>query len=178
MKPDQKGNFGVLAIFTVILLVALTGASVYFWQNYEKEKALKTVEVKTEEKTEEKTETPTPAPTPTPAEESKAPVVVFTPNGLFTAEERAELQTKFINPFLDWNKEINQVTVSIEIEKPYPAIAGYKYKVGYINEGGGNGGFLYGTSTPLEWWLPECLGGCNFSAEFKAKYPEIAAQVD
>ena len=57
MKPDQKGNFGVLAIFTVILLVALTGASVYFWQNYEKEKALKTVEVKTEEKTEEKTET-------------------------------------------------------------------------------------------------------------------------
>src|SRR3972149_974331 len=77
MKPDQKGNFGVLAIFTVILLVALTGASVYFWQNYEKEKALKTVEVKTEEKTEEKTETPTPAPPPTPAEESKAPVVVF-----------------------------------------------------------------------------------------------------
>jgi len=108
MKPDQKGNFGVLAIFTVILLVALTGASVYFWQNYEKEKALKTVEVKTEEKTEEKTETPTPAPTPTPAEESKAPVVVFTPNGLFTAEERAELQTKFINPFL--------VNISVSLE--------------------------------------------------------------
>lgn len=181
MKRSQKGESNILVFFLALILIVLTGLTVYFWQNYEKEKALNAIKTsisntnatpkntQQEEKDETKTET-------APVAE-KSPVVVYTPNGLFNVAEITELQKKLIDPFTDWNRDNSQNSVSISVEKPYPAIAGYQYKVTYINEGGGNGGFLYGTSTPLEWWLPECLGSCSFSAEFKAKYPEIVAKM-
>lgn len=189
---QQKGNSNAVLTLLVLLLVTLTGVAVYFWQNYEKEKALndlkndltstkttgtgemKKATLPTEPTTPEKKE-------PTPIKvEAKKPVIVYTPNGLFTATEIKELEKKFVNPFIDWNVDNETTTVSITVEKPSPDIPGYKYNVAYINEGGGNGGFLYGTTTPLEWWLPECMApvGCNFTAEFKAKYPEIISIVN
>lgn len=185
---SQKGISSIITVILVLVIVGLTGVSVYFWQNYEKVKALneyisankpvaenlpKTTGA--DKKTDEKPIAP--APTPTPNQDNKnTPVVVYSPNGQFTAQEILELKNRFIQPFTDWNADNKISTVSIEIEKPNPPISGYKYKVSYINQGGSNGGFLYGTSTPLEWWLPECLNGCKFTENFKAKYPEIVAK--
>jgi hypothetical protein len=180
-QNSQKGSSGILVVFLVLVLIALTGVTVYFWQNYEKEKALNALRMSTSNESGKANITP-PVDTnvtivTAPATQEKTPVVVYSPNGLFNQAETAEIKKKLIDPFTDWNIDNKITVVSIMIEKPTPAIAGYKYKVTYIAEGGVSGGFLFGTSTPLEWWLPECLGGCSFSADFKAKYPEIVAKM-
>lgn len=167
MNRSQKGESNVLVFFLALVLIALSSSTLYFWQNYEKERLANAIRNST-------------AARDTPArviESKKVPVVIYTPDGLFTEDEIVEINKKFIKPFLDWNSGNSQNTLSISVEKPYPAIADYQYRVTYINEGGGNGGFLYGTTTPLEWWLPECLDSCSFSAEFEAKYPEIVAKM-
>ena len=107
------------------------------------------------------------------------PVVVYAPGGLFTPAEKEEVEDKMANPFNDFNLENDTQYLTIHVEKfdPLPA-HGYKYNVTAISKTGVNTGFLYGQSTPLEWWLPECMDSCNLSAEFVAKYPEIAAQVE
>ena len=167
MKRPQKGESNILLFFLALILIALTGLTVYFWQNYEKEKAINALK-KSISAVDISTKI---------IETKRAPVVVYIPNGLFTEDEIVEINKKFVKPFIDWNSDNNQNSVSISVEKPYTAITGYQYKVTYINEGGGNGGFLYGTTTPLEWWLPECLDSCSFSAEFEAKYPDIVAKM-
>lgn len=176
-RNNQKGSSAVLTIILVILVIALTGLVVFFWQSYEKERELNLsrLAAPAEAGTNKTSGVATPASAPTATK--RPTVVVYTPNGLFNEAEITELKTKYINPFTDWNTDNNIATVSITVEKPYPAISGYKYKVNYINEDASSGGFLYGTTTPLEWWLPECLGGCNFSDSFKAKYTEIVAKL-
>lgn len=31
------------------------------------------------------------------------------------------------------------------------------------------------SSGPVDWWIPECMGPCSLSDEFRAAYPEIVA---
>lgn len=112
------------------------------------------------------------------ASAQKKPVVVYIPAGNFTDVEKTELELKLVNPLTDWNIEQKRPAVSISVEKYQEPVAGYVYKVNYINEDGTNGGLLFGAISPLEWWLPECMDGCNLSPEFVAKYPEIAKQVE
>lgn len=178
MKTDQKGNLGILTVLAVVLLVVLSGTSVYFWQKYEQTRNQPgaTEELSYKEALEmDMVDEETPA---TSEADEETVVVVYTPGGLFSEAEKSEIDAKFVNPFIDWSNDIEQYPVSVEIEKPAAPVAGYRYEFTYINQGGGNGGFLFGTQTPLEWWIPTCMGGCNLSAEFIAKYPEIAAQVD
>jgi len=169
--------------------MVLTGIAVYFWQNYEKLKSANlnnkiSTDVQNKGLDEAKKpvennipSTSTPSPTATPSNETKAEVV-FTPSGIFTEAERSQLYKKLIDPFLDFQKDTTIQTLTFQIEKKDPPVAGYKYSVNYINKGGSNGGLLYGQSTPLEWWLPECLNGCNFSDSFKENYPEIVDQLE
>ncbi len=102
------------------------------------------------------------------------PVTVFTPGGLFTDAEKSQLKNKLIDPFFDFQNstELNYIVMTIEKYNPTPA-HGYKYEVQGITKSGAYQSFLFGQATPLEWWLPECMGGCNFTPEFEAKYPEI-----
>ena len=102
------------------------------------------------------------------------PVVVYSPGGLFTDEEKTELEDKMVNPYFDYKNENELIFVSMLIEKYDPVPAhGYKYKVQVLGIPQLDEGFLFGQSDPLEWWVPECLGGCNFSDEFSEMYPEI-----
>ena len=55
---------------------------------------------------------------------------------------------------------------------------GYKYTVEVLGISEIYEGFLYGQSDPIEWWLPDCLGGCEFSDEFADKYPEIVESLE
>jgi hypothetical protein len=179
MKTNsQKGNSVILVILLILLLAGAVGTAVYFWQSLEKEKAVTAAKMSGEKSaTPSENNTNITVTNTGSTSESKKPVVIYSPNGLFNDAEIVEIEKKMTNPFVDWGIENKQMTVSIMVEKPTPAIPGYRYKVTYINEGGGNGGFLYGTTTPLEWWLPECYGGCSFSADFKAKYPEIVEKM-
>ncbi len=113
-------------------------------------------------------------PKPSCAYCDKLPVIIFTPGGLFTENEKAELTKKVTDPFFDFYNadSIEYIAMTIEKYQPLPA-HGYKYNINAININSGYLGFLFGQSTPLEWWLPECMGGCNFTQEFQTKYPEI-----
>lgn len=180
MNKSQKGESNILVFLLALLLIALTAVTVYYWQRFEREKEINAPKSNSQSNVLQITPEPKTITADAPNLEAtpieKSPVVIYTPGGLFNADEIAELKKKLTDPFIDWHKDSSQNTVSISVEKPYPAIEGYKYKITYINEGGANGGFLYGTATPLEWWLPECLGSCDFSAEFEEKYPEIVAE--
>ena len=188
---EENKSKDIWITLTTILLIVLIGTVVFFWQNYKRLKSSNT-EPQVQKLVEEEkpvdnnvagTIAPSPAtaspdtPNPTPSEENKTEVI-FVSNGLFTEEEKVELYEKLIEPFLDFQKDSNIQTLTLEIEKSSLQNAGYKYKVSYINKGGSKGGLLFGLNTPLEWWLPECLNGCSFSDSFKEKYPEIVEQLD
>jgi hypothetical protein len=186
---NQEGHFSISTLLLIVSTIVLAFVSLFLWSSYQKEKettaSLKkdlseTIEAKQNIDATNIPAATTSLPTATPASSKDEAVVVYTPSGQFDTAEKTELQKKLVNPLLDWYKGNNTSTVSLNIEKPNPAIAGYVYKVTYINEGGSNGGFLYGTSKPLEWWLPVCMGpdGCQFSDDFKAKYPEIVKQME
>jgi type III secretory pathway component EscV len=174
----EKGHLSIVTSVLTLVILGLTAVAVYFWQNYEKEKAVNAVLNDKVSSTADNGITLVPVTPSTDSETTSSatlPVIVYTPNGLFTSVEIAELEKKLLNPFVDWHRDTNIKVVSINVEKPSPAISGYTYKITYINEGGSNGGFLFGTQKPLEWWLPECMApaGCVFTDDFKAKYPEI-----
>lgn len=180
----SNGLNPIISFISLLLTILLAGTSVYFWQESVKQKELGNL--KQEMMQENKVLTPTnseksPNATdtmPSYSEPVDEPVIVYTPGGLFTDSEKDELSKKLIRPFIDWNDENEMYAVSITVEKPTPAIEGYKYSVSYVNEGGGNGGFLFGTKEPLEWWMPECMGGCKFSPYFTETYPEIVSQYE
>ncbi|HLB51551.1 hypothetical protein A3F07_01455 [candidate division WWE3 bacterium RIFCSPHIGHO2_12_FULL_38_15] len=192
---DNNKSKDIRITLTTILLIVLIGTAVHFWQNYEKSKTSNTELLVQNTIEEDKfiennvagiTSTsldPAAAPESSQAESldmaSSSDVeteVVFVPSGLFTEEEKSDLNNKLIEPFLDFQKDSNILTLTLEIEKSSLEDAGYKYKISYINKGGSNGGMLFGLNSPLEWWLPDCLNGCIFSDSFKEKYPEIVEQ--
>ena len=102
------------------------------------------------------------------------PVVVFTPAGIFTEEEKEALNMKLVMPFSDFNNEQGTTFLTMNITKYAPTPDhGYKYEVDNIGAAGIHNAFLFGMSDPLEWWIPECLDGCEFSETFSNNYPEI-----
>ncbi len=184
-KP-KNGLNPIISFISVLLTILLAGTTVYFWQESVKQRELgylkqemmqkdsnnnMTEEVEAENKAIKEL-------SPSYSEPATEPVIVYSPSGLFTDAEKTEINNKLIKPFIDWNAENEMYAVSITVEKPTPAIEGYKYSVSYVNEGGGNGGFLFGTKEPLEWWMPECMGGCKFSPYFTETYPEIVSQYE
>lgn len=106
--------------------------------------------------------------------ESDRTVVVYTPSGLFSEAEKTELGQKLIAPFLEFNLENDTRYLTVDITKHDPLPDhGYRYEVDAIGEGGLYTAFLFGSSDPLEWWIPDCLDGCTFSESFSEAYPEI-----
>ncbi len=111
------------------------------------------------------------------------PVVAFGRPGLLnnTAEglaEKARLQEKLINPFIDYYKETGGGPVSLYIE--VPASVGMPYVVTAIFCGngfacGGTEEFLFGNrERAYGFWQPPCdMEGCTLSEAFKKKYPAI-----
>ena len=131
--------------------------------------------------------TPPPAatdPTPTVAPPTEAPastpVVVFQAAGSFSDAEKNILRQRVINPFIHYHADLENhpAMVSMSIEHS-TSLADYPYAANAIFEEGITSGFLiHATAGVVDCWYPDCLVPCEFSAAFRATYPEIIAIVE
>lgn len=93
------------------------------------------------------------------------------------AQDVSEIKNRNINPFVDWSAEQNSGGGLILIKVTKNSDATYPYKFEYVYKNGGNGGFLIKrTAGHLDWYMPDCLGSCDFSSQFRQKYPEIISE--
>ena len=104
-------------------------------------------------------------------------MVVFNPGGAFNPATKNEITKKIVEPYLDYQKDQKKVLISFEVaENLIPETkATYPYTAQGIFIGGAVEGFVFGKA--IDWWLPECLGPCPLSENFKTKYPEIAKKL-
>lgn len=93
-------------------------------------------------------------------------------------QDVSEIKNRNINPFVDWSADQNSGGGLILIKvSTNNNDATYPYKFEYVYKNGGNGGFLIKRTTGhLDWYMPDCMVTCNFSAQFKLKYPEIVSK--
>lgn len=184
MKSMQKGSIWIVLI-SIVAAASLAGAAYLFGQNQTLKKSPASL-----------TSPITPAPTPvyyqadpqvsvsplaTPA---SGVVVVYEASGSFSQSEKDEINKKVVNPLLDYYREPNvstQKLISLTISHNTNATSkvDYPYAGKGIFDGGANLGFLImKVGAGIDWWYPECLNGCVLSAEYKAKYPEVASKVE
>lgn len=111
--------------------------------------------------------------------EELLPVVIFTPSGLFDDAMKQELQEKVIDPYFDYHNsdEIDFVAMQIELISEAESPSGYMYTVEAMSKNGIYHGFLHGTygEESLPYYVPECMGSCPFTDEYKEKYPHVVA---
>jgi len=112
----------------------------------------------------------------------KLPIISFSPD-TFTEQEKNDLKSKIINPFIDWHNLIDNpqdVVTVVQVEKYGENEAkemGYTYKIDYITKGLNWGGWLERKiGEPIAIWTPECMGECSFTDAYKTKYPEVYAE--
>jgi len=109
-----------------------------------------------------------------PAASISDPVVVYSP-ATFTTEEKSSIQTKVIDPYLYYMKNIeNTDLVSVSIKKYAEADrtrTGYYFEVSYVTKTGGWGGWLLSQNGIIDYWKPDCMGECTLSDEFRTKFP-------
>ncbi len=108
-----------------------------------------------------------------------APVVVFDPSGLFSPSLKEQMQQRIINPYLDYSDNgQNTVSITIAVNNIASTKDKYPYTMQAIGENGATFGMAISlTNGNVNYWTPECMGPCNFSESFKAKYPEIVKLV-
>lgn len=125
---------------------------------------------------------PSDAPLPTdslsqaPTQAVASPAVVIEAEAAYPAQDLSEIKARIIAPYLDYKAD-NQPgeLISFKIsQNPHPSKAEFPYLADGIFKNGGNEGFVIGKKDGhINWYIPECMNGCNFSESFKAKYPEI-----
>jgi hypothetical protein len=121
---------------------------------------------------------PATAEPPAPTETPTGPEVVFLAAGSFSADEVNQLQTRVIEPFIHYYRDLSEhpalLTLTLQKES---GISGYPYSAQAVFETGINAGWLISASGggTVDWWLPECMLACTFSDSFQAAYPEIVA---
>jgi hypothetical protein len=104
--------------------------------------------------------------------------VVFVPSGLFEEDEKENILQYLIEPYYAFNKDRGKIYVSIMVTKNEEEIPDYRYDIQAISEEETYAGFLYGEETIEEWWIPECMGSCDFSKDFEEEFPEIVERYD
>lgn len=174
---DQKGSVWIV-ILSIVATLGIAAAAYFFGQT----QGLKSKQVAA-------TVTPiqiatiAPAPVVTPTPTPGQVTATFDTDANFTAAERAELQKKIADPYIDYYKEPGASTQSLlTLNFSRNSIATSKDQYPYSAKATFNGGaassFLIAKlGTGVDWWYPECQATCNLSAAFKAKYPEIASKV-
>lgn len=176
---------GLLISFLVVLIVGASFAAGYFFVKSQKsttpsvsdQKIIVTPTISTSPTN---GVVATVGPTSTPKTGHTA-VVVFEPplGGEFA--DKAAIQTKIVNPFLDYYADENGegFLVSLSIAKNLQeSKTAYPYTANAIFNNGGNSGFTIAkTDGVIPWWAPDCMK-CTFSTSFKAKYPEIVKQYE
>lgn len=120
-----------------------------------------------------------PIQTPSPRSDNTCmdlPVVAYSRAGLLNDAdgliEKAKLEQKFINPYIDYQKEKDMGLVSLHITVPQNI--GEQYDVVAIFKEGAIESFLFGKfKQDFDWWKPDCMGGCTFSDAYRTKYPQV-----
>lgn len=173
-------------ILLVAIIVLLVGVAAYLYgqsSGLSQKEAEKTTTVNTKISA---------APTQAAIEQGLTPAVsatgsagkvttIIEAEGSLPAQDVSELKARVINPYVDYHEEVgSQPLATLKVsQNPNQSKNVYQYMADAIFVGGANEGFLIQkTNGHIDWWLPECLNGCNLSAGFKIKYPEIAAKVN
>ena len=179
-KDRQKLTISIL---TVLLVLALASAGWLYWQFSQKKDQLekKGSEVTSLEKkiadsgdkTDAKTKTSTTGST------DDLPIIIFSPGGLFSTGEKTELANKMLSPYKAWHTDQGNLVVSIHVQQN-SSISASQYSVDAIYRNSVYEGFLFGAidAASQDWWFPECLDACPFSASFRATYPEVVAAAE
>lgn len=119
---------------------------------------------------------PVVSPVITQGSEVNVPVVVIEAEGAFPPEDVTQIKSRVIQPYIDFKNDTQPgEVVSIQVsQNPHASKNEFPYLFDAIYKNGGNEGFVIGkTNGLINWYIPECLNGCQFSESFTAKYPEI-----
>ena len=104
------------------------------------------------------------------------PVVVFQQAGLLSARDKTLLEERVIQPMIDYHNENEVKIVTISVKTP--AHSGEEYDIETFFVGGVYEGMIWGKKDgDIPYWVPGCLGPCALSDTFRAKHPEIVAQM-
>lgn len=172
------------AIGIVLITAVFVGAGTYYFQDQRIQQVSQEMSSLTAQMAEMKTEIPKDVETPEVIESEEKedasdlnlPVVVFEREGLLTDEMRQEVEDKIINPYFDYHnaEELDFIVMLIEV---LPESDDYLYAVKAISKDGIYHGFLHGTrGEELDYYVPECMGACPFSDEYKKKYPHVVQE--
>ncbi len=122
----------------------------------------------------------TPTVTPTTALDTSS-IVIFENEGAIPQQDKDGITKRVIEPFILYYQDnpgqgvLKQFTVKINTnanKAQYPYLAYSRFTNGVTYDF-----VITRTSGKVDWWAPECMGPCPFSATFKSKYPEIVAKV-
>jgi hypothetical protein len=102
---------------------------------------------------------------------SPNPIIIFEPAGLFTDNIKNTITSKVLEPYALYASDEGTNVVAFHVQT---AQVEGQYTVTAINSDESYSGFLIGGDYGFN-WVPTCLDQCNFSDEFKAKYPDIVS---
>ncbi len=127
---------------------------------------------------EDEPEAPKEEPAP-PRDETSSidlPVIVFEAAGSIPDEEKQIIRERVLNPFIDYYLESygdDRKLLSITVKPNYNSVLGYPYSFSYVYSDGVHGGTsISKVNGQIDYWEPDCMG-CQFSASYRAKYPEV-----
>lgn len=184
-KPTASGRrpLGiVLAVVLGVIILALASAAAYLLgqnqalQNSQKQagvptSAMPSVAVQPAVSVSPSVSVASPSPTAQPV------TIQIDQEANLPAQDVSEIKNRNINPFVDWSADQNSGGGLVLIKVTKNSDTTYPYKFEYVYKNGGNGGFLIKrTAGHLDWYMPDCLGSCDFSSQFKQKYPEIVSK--
>lgn len=192
---DQVSNFKIILaiIISVVATAVIVGGGIYLWRKssldaagQKSQQQIALLQTQIDELHKDNADLKTigdkeyvPGITTSPLENLSSiefPIVVYSAGGLLnnTEEGRIEkknLEEKLIKPYTDYYNEdgIDLVTMNITV----PDLRG-EYLVDAIFADGVINGFRFGQrGEEYGYWEPLCMGPCDFSEAFKAKYPQI-----
>lgn len=176
----MKSNVLLVLVGILLLLVGGMGGYIYFQSQPKSTTATSEVVVSTPVPSipaESHADAMVQANTPTPAVSTK---VTIENEASFPALDVSELKARVINPFVDYNMDAypDDALVSVTVKKNTQASSvNYPYLLDSVStKGVTHGVSISRTNGHIDWWLPECMGSCNLTPAFKAKYPEIASK--
>jgi len=185
MHRLNNNGFGLIPVLLIILIMIVAGFSGYYVykqnNNTNSSQNSATSQNNTQKDSEKNKLDDTEANKNTEATKavntvSAKPIVTFQPAGLFTDQEKSELNSRLIEPMTDYYP--GQIAVIIiEVNTPQKFVNGNsddKYLVEAIFSAEKSEGFLYGSKkNGIDWWAPSCFSTCEFTTEYKQKYPEV-----
>jgi hypothetical protein len=182
----MKKTFEIISI--ILFTAILTGSGIYLWQ---KERCAKSTESTQKQISELKKDLPlqeknvqkdfdAPAENKTIEKISnQKPAIVFKPD-TFTNQEKEDLLTRVINPYVDYTLESESTTplaISIVKNTEGQNATGYMYTIDVIFGNDSYNDWLEREiGTPLRIWTPDCMDTCTFSEQYKIKHPDVVAE--